>query len=213
MSSESTIQRYKTFDPKLLGDPEAMAAAEAEGDEGGRVDRGVRYLTWGILSVCLALWAVIGFIFWVPLLLRSMIHFSLALSQSMLQGTRPEEAGRVLRETVDFYRRGFTVAIAAVFRRPPVSQKQAKTKGLTPRRWLFELTWTALFWYLVLLGLGVVETGPVDAWNALVALPWGEWWQSLTDTVNGWFAGGNAPSGGDVPATGEAAAPASAPSG
>ncbi|HSM05121.1 MAG TPA: hypothetical protein VK858_10855 [Longimicrobiales bacterium] len=213
MSSESTIQRYKTFDPKLLGDPEAMAAAEAEGDEDGRVDRGVRYLTWGILSVCLALWAVIGFIFWVPLLLRSMIHFSLALSQSMLQGTRPVEAGRVLRETVDFYRRGFTVAIAAVFRRPSMTEKQVKTKGLTPRRWLFEITWTALFWYLALLGLGVVETSPVDAWNALVALPWGEWWQSLTDTVNGWVAGGDAPIGAGVPPAGDAAAPASAPSG
>jgi hypothetical protein len=190
MSTDSTIQRYKTFDPKLLGDPEAMAAAEAEGEPGGRLDQGVRYLTWGILSVCLALWAVIGFIFWVPLLFRSMIHFSLALSQSMLQGTKPVEAGRVLRETVDFYRRGFTVAIAAVFRRPSVAEKAQKAKPLSARRWMFEITWTVLFWYLVLLGVGVIETSPVDLWNAVTALPWSEWWQATTDTVSGWISGG-----------------------
>jgi hypothetical protein len=189
MSTESTIQRYKTFDPKLLNDPEAMAAAEAEGEDAGPLDRGVRYLTWGILSVCLALWAVIGFIFWVPLLFRSMIHFSLALSQSMLQGTRPVEAGRVLREAVDFYRRGFTVAIAAVFRRPSVADKAHKAKPLSARRWMFEITWTVLFWYLVLLGVGVIETSPVDLWNAVVGLPWGEWWRAITDTVTGWISG------------------------
>jgi len=192
MSTESTIKRYKTFDPDLLHDPEAMAAAAEDPLAGrGPADRAVRYLTWGILSVCLALWAVIGFIFWVPLLLRSMIHFSLALSQSMLQGSRPDEAGRILRETVGFYRRGFTVAIAAVFGRAPVQKVQkGRSPGLSAKRLVFEVLWAALFWYAALYLMGFIATSPADAWNALIGLPCAEWWQSTMAWVSDLFGGG-----------------------
>ncbi len=207
-TTETSAPRYRTFDPSVLNDEGAqMPDSTLTGH--GPLDKGVRYLTWGILSVCLALWAVVGFVFWIPLLLRSMIQFSLALSQSMLQGTRPDEAGRILRDTVGFYRRGFTVAISAVFGEAPARKKAVKTR-LSVKEVTFEFVWTAVVWYGILLALGVVETTPVDLWNATVALPWGEWWQGLENTVSGWFAGGGAEAtgveGGGV-GTGEAAGP------
>lgn len=187
-TTETGIPRYRTFDPSVLTDEGTQP--EDSGLQGGSpLDRAVRYLTWGILSVCLALWAVVGFVFWIPLLLRSMIQFSFALSQSMLQGTRPDEAGRILRETVGFYRRGFTVAVNAVFGAPP-KKKPATTTHLTLKQFVFELAWAALVWYGILFFLGAIQTSPVDMWNATTALPWGEWWQGAENTVSGWFSGG-----------------------
>lgn len=210
-TTETGIPRYRTFDPSLLTD-EGVHPEEPDLQGKSPLDRATRYLTWGILSVCLALWAVVGFVFWIPLLLRSMVQFSFALSQSMLQGTRPHEAGRILRDTVGFYRRGFTVAVNAVFG-PPPKKKPVATTRLTPKKFLFEIVWAALVWYGILFALGAVQTSPLDMWNATVALPWGEWWQGLEATVSGWFSGGAAAVEGVGPegvgeAVGEAAAAA-----
>ncbi|MEJ2542111.1 MAG: hypothetical protein P8188_19460 [Gemmatimonadota bacterium] len=187
MPNETEIRRYRTFDPDLLTEEEFVAdGSELHG--GSPLDRATRYLTWGILSICLALWAVVGFVFWVPLLLRSMLQFSFALSQSMLQGTRPVEAGRILRDTVGFYRRGFTVAINAVFG-PPPKKKESQVTRLTLKDLLFEIVWAGLVWYGILFLFGVIETSPVDIWNAFIGLPWAEWWRGLEETVSGWVTG------------------------
>ena len=196
-TTETGAPRYRTVAPSMLTD-EGAQTQDSAFPGNGPLDKGVRYLTWGILSVCLALWAVVGFVFWVPLLLRSMLQFSLALSQSMLQGTRPDEAGRILRETVGFYRRGFTVAVNAVFGPPPAKKQAVKTR-LSAKEVVFEFAWAALVWYGILLAFGFIQTTPVDIWNATMALPWGEWWQGLEDTVSGWFSGGEVPAEGVMP--------------
>lgn len=199
MPENTPFPRYKTFPADMPPEERAALAMTAdEPEEEGRLDRGIRYLTWGILAICLALWAVVGFILWVPLLLRSMLHFSFALSQSMLQGAEPVEAGRVLRETVAFYRRGFTVAIDAVFGESPRKKEREREVGLSPRRLLFEVLWAVVVWYLVLLVLGFVEASPLDGWNALLTLPWADLWGSLVEGVSDLF-GGPAGSGESAP--------------
>jgi len=196
MSQESTIPRYRTFAADELPElgPDGRVR-EADDDTPRRpLDRAVGYLTWGILAVCLALWAVVGFIFWIPLVLRSILHFSFVLSQSMLQGTEPVEAGRVLRETVAFYRRGFTVAIDAVFGAP--KKKQQPAVRLSLRHLLNEMLWATVFWYLVLYLVGFAEISPVDMFNAVVQFPWGELWGSFLESVGALVdrvTGGNAP--------------------
>lgn len=195
-TTETSVPRYRTFDPSMLTE-EGADTQDSTLSGNGPLDKGIRYLTWGILSVCLALWAVVGFVFWIPLLLRSMIQFSLSLSQSMLRGTRPDEAGRILRDTVGFYRRGFTVAIRAVFGETP-TKKQAQRTSLTFKEAAFEIAWAALVWYGILLFFGAIETSPVDLWNSTMALPWGEWWTGVEGWVTGWFEGGAAVDGAGV---------------
>jgi hypothetical protein len=191
-TTETGIPRYRTFDPSVLTDEGVVEAEDTGLDSDSPLDRAMRFLTWGILSVCLALWAVVGFIFWIPLLLRSMIQFSLSLSQSMLQGSRPDEAGRILRDTVGFYRRGFAVAVNAVFGAPAKGKGKASTSRLTAKQAAFEIAWAALVWYGILLLIGVIQMSPVDLWYATLALPWAEWWQGAENAVTGWFSGGGA---------------------
>ena len=149
----------------------------------------IRDSTWSILSVCLAVWAVVGFVFWVPFLLRSMLRFTFALSGSMLTGEQPVEAGRILRETVSFYRRGFTVAIEAVFgadqSQSASAASQKKRARVSPRYFVFEALGAFVFWYLVLLFGEVVEASPVDGWIGLVQLDWGVAWAMLVEWASG----------------------------
>lgn len=195
MTEQAYSPGYRTLSPEALAERDAHGVLIFPGDEVQETttaDRKPRLgldgfhkvLTWSILSVCLALWAVIGFIFWVPLLLRSMVRFSMALSGSMLSGEEPVEAGRILRDTVSFYRRGFTVAIGAVFgdeRNEPARPKGKKVARKSTREFTFELLGVGVFWYLVLLFLGVVDISPVDGWIALFQFPWGDLWAAMIE--------------------------------
>ncbi len=49
----------------------------------------IQVLTWAILAVVLLVWAVVGAIFWIPLLLRAMLRFSMSLIEAMFVGQRP----------------------------------------------------------------------------------------------------------------------------
>ncbi|HSG48893.1 MAG TPA: hypothetical protein VLA43_13825 [Longimicrobiales bacterium] len=196
MTQETTVPRYRTYAADELPEvgPDGLVLGADEDTDESSLDRAVRYLTWGILAVCLALWAVVGFIFWIPLVLRSILHFSFALSQSMLQGTEPVEAGRVLRETVGFYRRGFTVAIDAVFGTP--KKKQQPAVRLSLRHLLNEMLWATVIWYLFLYLVGFAELSPVGIFNAVVEFPWGEMLGSFLEGVGGLVdrvTGGSAP--------------------
>ena len=187
MTDQPPTQRYRTMDPVDV----AEGAAFVEQDEAPSsrpLDRAVRYLTWGILGACLVVWGVIGFLLWVPLMLRSMVRFSMSLAESMLQGAQPTEAGRILRETVEFYRRGFTVAIDAVFGPPPRKKQDPETR-LTVRRILLEILWAVVVWYVILYIVGFVELSPMDVWNALVSYPWADAVRSTVDWVTGIFSG------------------------
>lgn len=178
MSNQPPIVRYSIVDPATK-----MPLAEPSAPD--RLQRAVKYLTWGILSICLAMWAVIGFIFWIPLLLRSMLHFSGELIQSMLQDARPIEAGRVLRATVDFYRRGFVVAITAVFGDAPSPTKPVRS--LNAWRFLLEVMWAAAVWYVILLGLRIIDTTPGALWTTVASYPWLERMDAIGDAIGRLF--------------------------
>lgn len=153
---------HRLFDPALLFDGEPDAARD------GPVDSALHYLTRAVLGVCLVLWAILGFALWVPLLIRAIISFSLSLSQSMLAGSRPDAAGRILYDAVGFYRRGFTVAIDSFLGGPSTEGPQARHR-LSFVDFAFEIVWATLVWYVLLAAVGIVETSPVDLWYAAVA--------------------------------------------
>jgi hypothetical protein len=190
MSDQAYTQRYRTFSPDAVAAGIDVAAAEAESAEAkkpGGPDEVHHFLTWTILSICLALWAAIGFLLWLPLVFRAMANFSFALAASMLNGERPVKAGENLREAVSFYRRGFSVAVDAVFH----DAKKARNEGagvrrrprMSPRDFVFEVLWATVFWYVLLYFLGGVTVSPLDGWIALIELrPWA--------TLVGWVSEG-----------------------
>lgn len=192
MSDQPTVARYSLVDAvseapesSVRSSPTASVAPSerSSAEEGGWVHR----LTVGILAVCLGLWALIGFFFWVPVLVRSMLRFSVALIQSMLEGTAPFESGRVLRESVDFYRRGFAVAIGAVLGDLPDGQRHGSKVGT--RRFLKEIAWALVVWYVLLLAVGVVEFSPLDLWRFVVGYPWFDRAMAVGEAIEGALGG------------------------
>jgi len=156
----------------------ALPGDEEAEDTGTGVAAGlIRLLTWLILLFCLLVWAVVGAVFWVPLILRTMVLFSVALVQATLEGTSPTAAAGMLRDSVSFYRRGFVVAVEAVMRE---REEEVRDPRRVNRRLLVrEMAWAALVWYVALLLLGIELWSPVDAWNWITSLPWAGWLDRL----------------------------------
>ena len=133
------------------------------------MNRIFEFITWSILVVLLAMWAVVGAIFWIPLMLRAMLRFSLSLLQSVFVGRRPDGAAKGLRDAVSFYRRGFVVAVEVVTKEElDEKAKDPETGNLL----LMELLWAIPVWYVILFLLGWIQTSPADMWNGFASIQW-----------------------------------------
>jgi hypothetical protein len=133
-------------------------------------------LTWAILVIVLAVWALMGMVFWIPLLLRAMLRFSINLLEAVFEGQRPTDSARILRDAVSFYRRGFVVAVEAVTKENLAEKRGQPMDG---NRLVMEVVWAVLIWYFIFLWWGWVQTSPLDVWNWFVGLPWRETFASL----------------------------------
>lgn len=173
----SSVLRYDRLH-EVEEPPESAAELQ---ERNSKVNEAV---TWGVLSVCLAAWVVIGLFLWIPRVLRAVVTFSVALAYSTLAETSAESAGRDLRSAANFYRRGFVAAIASV--RPSPSQKgddseedadasSGGASGLLVR----EAAWAVLVWYVILWSSGPLRGTPVD----VATLPWSNLWSAWVEAV------------------------------
>ncbi len=177
MSEQSEILRYSTDEPTAS---EKWAAQ-------GPTEKVMNGLTWAILLICLAIWAVIGAVFWIPLILRTMVRFSAAMAPAMLADKKPVRAARMLRGAVSFYRRGFEVAVDVVTREPRHGRADAgEDGGLSGKELLNEFAWAALIWYGILLFFGAIEQTPIDMWYWIAGIQWNEaLFQPIMEFVTG----------------------------
>jgi hypothetical protein len=173
---ETPMMHYQSDSP---GPAPADGTPARDSTTGGRF---LRALTRGILGVVLGVWAVVGLVFWIPLLARTMLRFSVALVQATLDGERPTSAARTLQDAVSFYLRGFRVAIEAVDGEPVADSRPAGS--IRGRRLVRELVWAGVIWYLILVPLNLAWS-PVELWGWLTAWPWGAWVSGVAD----WFWG------------------------
>lgn len=175
-------------------DPGSDFFGEAEQpDELTLFDRIVRALTWGTLSICLAVWALAGAVFWLPTMVRAVAVFSLSLVEATMKGERPEDAARALREAVTFYSRGFATAVEVVTRAPEEERgrrrAEARKRSVDFSRLAREALWALILWYLVLWIVGAVEASPVELWMTFWTFPWLELGSSLWASATGWIGG------------------------
>lgn len=187
MSELPTTLRYTDAEPEPLG----IFESHEEPGEPSLLDRIVRPLTWGTLVVCLAVWAVAGVVFWVPAMVRRVAFYSAALLEAMIEGDRPDEAGRRLRRAITFYARGFVTTVEVLTRTSEEEAAVARDtetgeRSLDLRRLTVEALWAVVVWYLVLLTVGVVETSPLDLWNGLWAVSWLEIASTAWTTWSNW---------------------------
>lgn len=132
--------------------------------------------TWGALAICVAVWAVVGFLLWLPLLLRHIVAFIVSLTYATLTDGDMADAARRLRGAASFYRRGFESAVGSVLfgRDGTSSPESSPRRSLSARPILLECAWALVVWYPVLLWLGVAEWTPADVWSSIAGLPWSE---------------------------------------
>jgi hypothetical protein len=194
MSEMPARLRYTELEPEPLA---VFERREEAAEPPSLLDRVSQPLTWGTVVVCLVVWAMAGAVFWVPAMIRRVAIYSVALVDAMMDGERPEEAGRRLRTAITFYARGFVTTVEvltgtakddkkAVARDPEASERPLDVHRLT-----VEAIWAAAVWYLVLVVVGVVETSPLDVWRWFWAQPWSEIssiaWTSWSNWITGLF--------------------------
>jgi len=163
-----------------LREPEAAAESAAE-----PIDRSSRLneiVTWAVLGICLAAWAVVGLFLWIPRVLRAVLSFSARLVHSTLAETSAEPAGRRLRSAASFYRRGFVAAIESI--RPAPARDDAPEVDAGPSSadsglLVREAMWAIAVWYLILWSAGPLRGTPVD----LAAVPWSRLWSGWVDAI------------------------------
>ena len=135
-----------------------------------------------VLGVALLIWAVVGAIFWIPLLIRALFRFSISLAEAMFEGHKPARAARTLLDAVNFYRRGFIVAIELVTREQIYEDEEGPVKE---NRLLTEFLWALVVWYFIFLLLGLIQTSPFDLLDWFLSVPWAEHmrdlWNGLTE--------------------------------
>lgn len=132
--------------------------------------------TWIVLFVVLLIWAVMGALFWIPLMIRALLRFCISLIEAMFEGHKPARAARGLRDAVGFYRRGFVTAVEVVTREQIEEDQEGPVKE---NRLLLEFLWAALVWYLIFLLFGWIQASPMDLVDWFLSIPWGEHFSDL----------------------------------
>jgi len=114
----------------------------------------IKFIKIVAMLISLAVWTVIGFIFWVPLLARSIFAFSISVLYVTLTRQNPHRIGYQLSIAASFYVMGFINIIEAIF--PPNSAENVKEEDLEVHfvELLFEILWSAFCWITLLLSLG-----------------------------------------------------------
>jgi len=174
------------YGPRYSSDPAGAAAAATKADRtsksapaGGKANE---IVTWAVLAICLAGWTVVGFVLWIPRVLRGVLLFSGAMVQSTVQETGPTSAGRRLRSAANFYKRGYVGAIAAV--RSALDQQEDEDDDGSNGGWKLdsqmitrEAAWSLAVWYVLLWPL-VIQGSPLDPVTPLVEASWSQvWWE------------------------------------
>ena len=155
----------------------------------------LRALMWLIVATAMGVWLLIGFFFWIPLLLRAAVAFSVEVVNATLTGRSAEAAGHMLRRAVDFYKSGFVTALEAIedppeHRRPVrATQDEDEEMVVDARGFLNEVAWTLLIWYLIASTLGWTAWTPFRVWNEFWAIEWGHHFGIIWYSFKAWLAG------------------------
>ena len=137
-------------------------------------------IMWLMFLIVVTAWAVIGFVLWIPLLVRATTVFSAMVVHAAITGQKPDVLRGHLESASRFYPEGFRIAFD-VIHKPTNSQPHAG--HIQFWRVFAECLWTLAFWILVLMIF--YPTLLVPLWTALsvASVAVGDWFF----TVGGWW--------------------------
>jgi hypothetical protein len=71
-----------------------------------------------ILCVCMVIWAVLGFLFWIPMLCYAIARFSALVLYTTIINANPDKLAIHLEHAVRFYFVGFRNILRAIYAKP-----------------------------------------------------------------------------------------------
>ena len=159
-----------------ISEPETSLSTVRDGRpwsmEERRPGSSITLLTRLVAAACAAVWAVVGAVFWLPVVLGSILHFGVAHLQAMLDGRVPHEAGAGLRSAASFYMRGFAAALDVA--RPMAAGSSggrlssfADKDPIQKGRLLGATGWAFVSWYAALFIVGALDWPHLELWNLL----------------------------------------------
>jgi hypothetical protein len=139
-----------------------MAPGNVSPGEIGVVNALINIIRQFALAVSLVIWAIVGFLFWIPMLVYSIVQFSAMIVYATITDADPNSLATRLERAVRFYLEGFRNVIKAIYRR--------KTDGPATTDVRVEITkiivhviGTVLFW-LAVTALILWGTGALSQW-------------------------------------------------
>jgi hypothetical protein len=132
----------------------------------------VRGMLFLIGSLCVVLWAVVGFVLWIPMLTRMILIFAAAQMKAVYTNADTTNAERGLDFAVTFYLKGFMRYISfAVGHRSAYGPMYPESERLT-WMFIFEIFFAVLFW-----------VGISTSWYIVVNNGWATFSGAITRSV------------------------------
>jgi len=125
-----------------------------------------------------AVWAVVGLVLWIPLLLRTLLLSVLGVIHGALTGQNALTVPIRIREASRFYTSQFLTGEGG-------DQKAGLRRRLRPTRLLFEVLWASVFYALILALAGVIEL-PLDDGRQAMSSFWSQSRSFLSEQAASW---------------------------
>jgi len=122
---------------------------------------------YALLALVLAVWSVVGFVFWIPLMARATVAFCATAVYANLvsHGTDVPKSG--LQHAVFFYVNGFRSIHRAIVGLQ--STEPEVTPDFELGRFVAESLWTVVLWWIALITLGYLGLGFTGYLDQLVS--------------------------------------------
>lgn len=111
-----------------------------------------------VLAVSLSIWAVVGFLFWIPMLVHAIVQFSALIVYATITDADPSTLATNLERAVRFYLEGFRKVVRAIYRRTTVGQSNISW-NVDTKVMLVHVVGTLIFWVVIV----VTVTCAVDS--------------------------------------------------
>lgn len=134
----------------------------------------ITVMMWLMFLIVVTAWAVIGFVLWIPLLVRATTVFSAMVVHAAITGQKPDVLRGHLESASRFYPDGFRIAFDVVHK---PTNSQPHPVHIQFWRVFAECLWTLAFWMLALMIF--YPTLLVPLWTAFSA---------ASATVSDWFS-------------------------
>jgi|GEM_PF-4928545 len=111
---------------------------------------GVELVRVSLFFVAIVIWAILGFLFWIPMMCYAMVRFSTLVVYTTIVNADPISLGIHMDHSVRFYFQGFKNILRAMYHKPEPHTSDTATVAIELRVIVAHLVGTLLFWTAII---------------------------------------------------------------